>query len=142
MENFDFNNLEKYLRDGGDPEAIAKAFADRLNTTIRAIDDEDALNDASIEVAEAWNDYVEVYFGTHKLPDGTILDDWYIDEDDVKTIMDTFVKIIPTVDKYMKALDSFNSAIQPAKIKINDTAAKTKNKVDNIVDDFFSKYGI
>jgi hypothetical protein len=42
----------------------------------------------------------------------------------------------------MKALDSFNSAIQPAKIKVNDTATKTKNKVNDIVDDFFSKYGI
>ena len=138
MENFDFNNLEKYLRDGGDPEAIAKAFADRLNTTIRAIDDEDTLNEASLGVAEAWNDYVEVYFGTHKLPAGTILDDWYINEDDVNTILDTLVKTIPVVDKYMKALDSFSSAIQPAKIKVNDT----KDKVSNIVDDFFSKYGI
>ena len=135
MENFDFNNLEKYLRDGGDPEAIAKAFADRLNTTIRAIDDEDALNDASLEVAEAWNDYVEVYFGTHKLPAGTVLDDWYINEDDVNTIMDTLVKTIPAIDKYMKALDSFSSAIQP---KVNEA----KDKVSNIVDDFFSKYGI
>ena len=135
MENFDFNNLEKYLRDGGDPEAIAKAFADRLNTTIRAIDDEDALKDASIEVAEAWNDYVEVYFGTHKLPAGTILDDWYINEHDVNTIMDTLVKTIPAVDKYMKAFDSFSSVIQP---KANDA----KDKISNIVDDFFSKYGI
>ena len=138
MENFDFNNLEKYLRDGGDPEAIAKAFADRLNTTIRAIGDEDALHDAALNVTESWNDYVEIYFGTHKLPDGTILDDWYIHEKDVNIIMDTFVKILPAVDKYMKALDSFNSAIQPAKIKVNDT----KDKVSNIVDDFFSKYGI
>ncbi len=138
MENFDFNNLEKYLRDGGDPEAIAKAFADRLNTTIRAIDDEDNLNEASLGVVESWNDYVEVYFKTHKLPDGTILDDWYINENDINTIMDTLVKILPAVDKYMKALDSFNSAIQPAKIKVNDT----KDKVNNIVDDFFSKYGI
>ena len=138
MENFDFNNLEKYLRDGGDPEAIANAFADRLNTTIRAIDDEDALNNASLKVAEAWNDYAKVYFGIHKLPTGTILDDWYINERDVNTIMDTLIKTTLAVDKYMKALDSFSSIIQPAKIKANDA----KEKVNNIVDDFFSKYGI
>jgi len=138
MENFDFNNFEKYLRDGGDPEAIAKAFADRLNTTIRAINDEGALNDASLDVVESWNDYVEVYFRTHKLPDGTILEDWYFNKDDVNAIMDALVKFLPAIDKYMKAFDNFNFAIQPTKTKVNNI----KDKASNIVDDFFSKYGI
>ena len=143
MENFDFNNIEKYLREGGNPETIAKAFADRLNTTIHAIDDESNLNKASADVADAWNSYVNVYFGIHKLPAGTIVEDWYINNNDIDTIIDTLVKTIPAINKYAKALDNFSSAIfQPAKMTANNTAVKTKNKVNDIVDDFFSKYGI
>lgn len=142
MENFDFNNIEKYLREGGDPEAIAKAFADRLNTTIRVIDDEESLKKTSEKVSTAWNDYINVYFGTHKLPVDTVIEDWYINDTDVNAIMDSLVRVIPTVDKYIKIVENFNSAIQPTKNKINNTTIKTKNKVDTIIDDFFSKYGI
>jgi hypothetical protein len=142
MENFDFNNIEKYLRDGGNPETIAKAFADKLNITIHTIDDEKSLNNASEKVSVAWNDYVNAYFGTHKLPNNTILEDWYVTTDDIKALMDSLIKIIPTIDKYLKTIENFNDIISPVKVKVTNTTIKTKNKVDNVVDDFFSKYGI
>ena len=142
MENFDFNNIEKYLREGGNPEAIAKAFADKLNVTIHTIDDEKSLNKAGEKVSIAWNDYANVYFGTHKLPNNTILEDWYITADDVKTLMEGLIKIVPAVDKYIKTIENLNDIISPVKVKVTDTATKTKSKVDDIVDDFFSKYGI
>ena len=142
MENFDFNNIEKYLREGGNPETIAKAFADKLNITIHTIDDEKSLNKAMEKISIAWNDYVNIYFGIHKLPTNTILEDWYITTDDVKILMDSLVKFIPTIDKYLKTVENLNDIISPAKIKVTDTATKAKSKVDNIVDDFFSKYGI
>ena len=142
MENFDFNNIEKYLREGGNPETIAKAFADKLNITIHTIDDEKSLNKAMEKISVAWNDYVNIYFGIHKLPTSTILEDWYITTDDVKVLMDSLVKFIPTIDKYLKTVENLNDIISPAKIKVTDTATKAKSKVDNIVDDFFSKYGI
>ena len=142
MENFDFNNIEKYLREGGNPETIAKAFADKLNITIHTIDDEKSLNKAMEKISIAWNDYVNIYFGIHKLPTNTILEDWYITTDDIQILMDSLVKFIPTIDKYLKTVENLNDIISPAKIKVTDTATKAKSKVDNIVDDFFSKYGI
>ena len=128
MENFDFNNVEKYLREGGDPESIAKAFADKLNMTIHAIDDEDTLNGANSEVVDAWNDYVDIYFGIHKLPAETKIGDFYINEEDVEYFMNTIVKLLPAVHKYSMTL---NNILEPTKTKVND-----------VINDFFIKYNI
>ena len=128
MENFDFNNIEKYLREGGDPESIAKAFADKLNTVIHTIDDEDTLNDANNEVVGAWNDYVDIYFGIHKLPVETKVEDFYINEEDVEYFMNTIIKLLPAVRKYSMTLSNI---LEPAKTKVND-----------VVNDFFIKYNI
>lgn len=128
MENFDFNNIEKYLREGGDPESIAKAFADKLNTVIHTIDDEDTLNDANSEVVGAWNDYVDIYFGIYKLPSETKVEDFYINEEDVEYFMNTIIKLLPAVHKYSMTLSNI---LEPAKTKVND-----------IANDFFIKYNI
>ena len=47
MENFDFNKIEKYLRNGGDASVIANAFADKLNAVINTMKAENDLTDAA-----------------------------------------------------------------------------------------------
>ena len=56
--NYDFNNIERYLADGGNAEELANAFASKLNAAI----EENKRADALEELTKAWNAYVDVRF--------------------------------------------------------------------------------
>lgn len=146
MENFDFNNIEKYLREGGDASIIANAFANKLNATINTMKAEKDLKSVGEKVSIAWNEYIDTYFGINKLPDGSILEDWYLDADEVGQVVDSAVKFIPMLKKYSDILSKISDVTEKTIIEtkknipvatksINDTFESTLNS-------FFKKYGI
>ena len=143
MENFDFNKIEKYLRNGGDASVIANAFADKLNAVINTMKAENDLTDAAEKVSLAWNDYINVYFGINKLPDETVLEDWYMEADEVGKLIDTVIKLFPVAKKYADMID--NASRWTEKI-INETKNTIKNppsdNFENTLKSFYKKYGI
>ena len=143
MENFDFNKIEKYLRNGGDASVIANAFADNLNAVINTMKAENDLTDAAEKVSLAWNDYINVYFGINKLPDETVLEDWYMEADEVGKLIDTVIKLFPVAKKYADMID--NASRWTEKI-INETKNTIKNppsdNFENTLKSFYKKYGI
>lgn len=143
MENFDFNKIEKYLRNGGDASVIANAFADKLNAVINTMKAENDLTDAAEKVSLAWNDYINIYFGINKLPDETVLEDWYMEADEVGKLIDTVIKLFPVAKKYTDMID--NASRWTEKI-INETKKTIKNppsdNFENTLKSFYKKYGI
>ena len=96
---FDFNSVEKYLREGGNAETIAKAFADELNRAVAVVEDEQDLEDARGYLVEAWNGYMDAYFRHRKLPKGYAIEDFYFEDEQVEKMMERIVGMIPVVDK-------------------------------------------
>lgn len=143
MENFDFNKIEKYLRNGGDASVIANAFADKLNAIINTMKAENDLTDAAEKVSLAWNDYINIYFGMNKLPDGTVLEDWYLEADEVGKLINTVIKLFPVAKKYADIVD--NTTTWAEKV-INEAKNTIKNppsdNFENTLKSFYKKYGI
>lgn len=101
----DFNNIEEFLRSGGTPDQIAKEFTDRLNKAIDVIEEEKEYKKKIKSVAETWNDFVNSYFKTHKLPENCSVVNFYILEEDVVAIIEMFVKVAPFIGKSAIILD-------------------------------------
>ena len=138
MENFDFNNIEKYLRNGGDASVIANAFANKLNSTINAMKVENELKDAAEDVSLAWNDYIDIYFGINKLPSGTVIADWYLKAEDVNKLLDSVIHLFPTVKKYGDMLDNVSKITEKV---INETTKKNCD-FETTLNTFFKKNNI
>ncbi len=125
MANFDFNNIEKYLREGGNPETIANAFADKMNLILAVMNDENALTESAEKVCKAWNDYVVSYFKVNSLPANSKQEDWYISVGEVKDIMDLLVRILPVINKSSE----FISAVEKEVKKNTKTLANNTNDI-------------
>ena len=95
------------------------------------------------KVSLAWNDYINIYFGINKLPDGTMLEDWYMEADEVGKLIDTVIKLFPVAKKYADMID--NASRWTEKI-INETKNTIKNppsdNFENTLKSFYKKYGI
>ena len=122
MQNFNFNDIEAYLRNGGDPETIANAFADKLNLALATIEDESALDDAAKNVVNAWNNFADVFFGINKLPKNSKITDWKLaSADDVIGIMDVLIQILPVINHYAELVEGLENNVKNTKEKVTDS---------------------
>jgi len=129
--NYNFNDLDKYLREGGDPEAIAKAFADSLNGAIAANSNTKKLNEKATKFCDAWREYVDVYFTTHKVPTGSVVSDFYLKPVELDKIMDALTEILPLIDIYNEIMGGTYSKLHNVNIpKFIDNKIKP-NKPDS-----------
>lgn len=76
---YNFNNIDELIRNGEDPEAIAKAFTSQLNEAINSNSRDKMREEAGHEFANAWNTLVELWLENNDLPDGMEEDDIYFD---------------------------------------------------------------
>lgn len=129
--NYNFNDVEKYLRDGGDPTKMAQAFADAMNKALTKVQEENKLGQKANEFANAWNAYIDEYFKTHDVPDNCVVADMYLNDRDVTYLMEQVLKFIPLLDK-------LNGLLEVGTVQVS----KSKNKVENTVERFFDKFGI
>ena len=129
--NYDFNNVDKFLREGGKPEDVMNAFADVVNNSLATMRTENKLATIADKIAEAWNDYVDEYFTSHKLPTGYTVADWYIDGKDVSNLIEKLISVVPTIEKWF---DTLNAGAKQLKTTTNNTK--------DVVADFFTKFGI
>lgn len=129
--NYNFNDVEKYLRDGGDPTKMAQAFADVMNKALAKVQEESKLGQKAEEFANAWNAYIDEYFKTHDVPNNYVVADMYLNDRDVTYLMEQVLKFIPLLDK-------LNGIFEVGTVQVS----KSKDKVEDTVDKFFSKFGI
>ncbi len=129
--NYNFNDVEKYLRDGGDPTKMAQAFADTMNKALAKVQEENKLGQKASEFANAWNAYVDEYFKTHDVPSNYVVADMYLNEKDVSFLMEQVLKFIPLLDKLGGWFEFETKQI-----------SKSKDKVEDTVDKLFNKFGI
>jgi len=129
--NYNFNDVEKYLRNGGDAVELAQAFADTLNNALAKFQKESKLDEKANGLAAAWNAYIDEYFKNHDVPENYVVADMYLNTKDVNYVMEQVLKFIPLLDK----LNGF--------FEIGaEQVSKSKNKVEDTVDKFFDKFGI
>lgn len=129
--NYNFNDVEKYLRDGGDPTKMAQAFADTMNKALTKVQEENKLGQKASEFANAWNAYMDEYFKTHDVPNNYVVADMYINDRDVTYLMEQVLKFIPLLDR-VNGWFEFEAK----------QMSKSKSKVEDTVDKFFNKFGI
>ena len=109
---YNFNNIDELIRNGEDPEAIAKAFTSRLNEAINANSRDKEREEAGHAFADAWNTLVELWLENNDLPDGMDEDDIYFDGvtalEAFDGIMDMFKKTAPLMNLLTKMADDEN----------------------------------
>ena len=93
---YNFNNIDELIRNGEDPEAIAKAFTSRLNEAINANSRDKEREEAGHAFADAWNTLVELWLENNDLPDGMEEDDIYFD---CETALEAFDGIMSMIKK-------------------------------------------
>lgn len=93
---YNFNNIDELIRNGEDPEAIAKAFTSRLNEAINANSRDKEREEAGHAFADAWNTLVELWLENNDLPDGMDEDDIYFD---CETALEAFDGIMGMIKK-------------------------------------------
>ena len=131
MMNYNFTDVEKYLRDGGKPEDMMNAFADLMNKSLAIIRREDKLRKANTNLVKAWNEYMAEYFTTHNLPNGYTLEDWEMNENEMDAVMKRLIEILPVLAQYTGMLKTASKKIE-----------KSMNNSRDVISDFFDKFDI
>jgi len=131
MMNYNFNDVEKYLRDGGKPEDMMNAFADLMNKSLATVRREDKLKEANTNLMRAWNQYMAEYFTVHDLPNGYTLKDWEMNENEMDTVMKRLIEILPVLAQYTGMLKTASKKIE-----------KSMNNSRDVISDFFDKFDI
>ena len=134
----DFNNLEQYLREGGDPQVIAQAFANKLNNMIAKINQESAIEEEAENVVKAWRKFIEAYFEVNEIPDGFLIEDFEFKTEEVVKIIETFVSIAPYFEKYVSAIEKFSNNTEV----IKDNSKKLEHTFEDTITKFFNKMNI
>ena len=133
----DFNNVEKYIREGGNPEEIAQAFADQLNTVLQHIEAEEAVGTKATEVIHVWKDFVKAYFHVNPIPENSKVEDFFMSEGDPQKLLETFVQVVPMFVKYGSVLENLATSTE----KILNTKVD-KNAFSDTMENFFRKFNI
>ena len=134
---YNFNNIDELIRNGEDPEAIAKAFTSRLNEAINANSRDKEREEAGHAFADAWNTLVELWLENNDLPDGMDEDDVYFD---CATALEAFDGIMSMFKKTAPLFNLLDKMVDEEKI---DKSCHYKKPIDNSFDsvmrDFLSE---
>ena len=125
---YNFNNIDELIRNGEDPEAIAKAFTTRLNEAINANSRDKEREEAGHAFADAWNTLVELWLENNDLPDGMEEDDLYFD---CPTALEAFDGIM---GMFKKTAPLFNLLGKMADEENIDKSCRYKKPIDNSFD--------
>lgn len=134
---YNFNNIDELIRNGEDPEAIAKAFTSQLNEAINANSRDKMREEAGHAFADAWNDLVELWLEDNDLPDDMAESDIYFDcptaLEAFDGIMGMIVKTAPLVNLLNKLVDEEENKPMP------NTCKKPDNSFDSVMRGFLSE---
>ena len=138
MYNF---NINKMLNDfNGDSEELKNAFLKALNEEIENRQAMEYVNYASTDAADAWNDMVENYFNVHTSPKGFKEEDFMIEHDTPRIILELMIeqakKECANQVKPAGETKTKPTAKPVASIKINRTPSD-----EQVIEDFLNRMG-
>ena len=138
MYNF---NINKMLNDfNGDSEKLTQAFFEALNIEVENRQTMEYVNCASTDTADAWNDMVENYFNVHTLPKGFKEEDFMIEHDAPKLILELMIeqanKECANQVKPAGETKAKPTAKPVASIKINRAQSD-----EQVIEDFLNRMG-
>lgn len=140
--NYNFNDVEKFIREGGSAEEIANAFADKLNLAIATVEAQNTLAEKSDALVDAWCEFVDEYFKHKDMPKNTTIKDWYISKGEVIKLFDMLVKVLPAFDKYGDAMRMITGVKSDIVNSTEKTVKVNKDKFEDVMNDFFNKIGL
>jgi hypothetical protein len=134
---YNFNDIDALIRNGEDPEAIAKAFTSRLNDAINANSRDKEREEAGHAFADAWNDLMDLWLENNDAPDGIDKEDLFFDcptaLEAFDGIMNMIVKTAPLMNLLSKMVDEEESKPMPKVCK------KPDNSFDKVMRGFLSE---
>lgn len=134
---YNFNNIDELIRNGEDPEAIAKAFTSQLNEAINANSRDKEREEAGHAFADAWNNLMDLWLENNDVPDGIDKEDLFFDcptaLEAFDGIMGMIVKTAPLVNLLNKLVDEEESKPMPK------TCKKPDNSFDSVMRGFLSE---
>lgn len=138
MYNF---NINKMLNDfNGDAEELENAFLKALNAEVENRQTMEYVNYASTDAADAWNDMVGNYFNIHTLPKGFKEEDFMIEYDTPKIILELMIeqanKECANQVKPAGETKTKPTAKPVASIKINRTPSD-----EQVIENFLNRMG-
>lgn len=125
---YNFNNIDELIRNGEDPEAIAKAFTSQLNEAINANSRDKMREEAGHEFANAWNDLMDLWLENNDAPDGLDKEDLYFD---CPTALQTFDGIMAMIVKTAPLFNLLGKMVDEENI---DKSCPYKKPADNSFD--------
>ena len=129
---YNFNDIDALIRNGEDPEAIAKAFTFKLNEAINANSKDKEREEAGHAFADAWNILVELWLENNDLPDGMKEDDLYFD---CPTALEAFDGIMGMIVKTAPLMDLLSKMVNEEENK----PMKLDNSFDKVMRGFLSE---
>ena len=134
---YNFNDIDALIRNGEDPEAIAKAFTFKLNEAINANSKDKEREEAGHAFADAWNILVELWLENNDLPDGMKEDDLYFD---CPTALEAFDGIMSMIVKTAPLMNLLSKMVDEEESKpIPKTCKKSDNSFDSVMRGFLSE---
>lgn len=134
---YNFNDIDALIRNGEDPEAIAKAFTSRLNEAINANSRDKEREEAGHEFADAWNNLMDLWLENNDVPDGIDKEDLFFDcptaLEAFDGIMNMIVKTAPLMNLLSKMVDEEESK------PVSKVCKKPDNSFDSVMRGFLSE---
>lgn len=134
---YNFNDIDALIRNGEDPEAIAKAFTSRLNEAINANSRDKMREEAGHEFANAWNDLMDLWLENNDAPDGLDKEDLYFD---CATALQTFDGIMAMIVKTAPLMSLLDKLVDEEENKpMSKVCKKPDNSFDSVMRGFLSE---
>lgn len=134
---YNFNDIDALIRNGEDPEAIAKAFTSKLNEAINTNSRDKMREEAGHEFANAWNDLMDLWLENNDAPDGLDKEDLYFD---CETALQTFDGIMAMIVKTAPLASLLSKLVDEEESKpVSKVCKKPDNSFDSVMRGFLSE---
>ena len=114
----DFNNITELLKNGVNPEDIAKAFTDELNDAIKENQKKDSFSEACANFADAWR---EVLYAWDPTAD---FSDLYFDGEQVEDALQTIIDLYDMTKVYLNNIKNIGKPKQATAPVKKNTASE------------------
>ena len=142
MNNYNFDIKQLLDTFGGDPEKLANAFADALNDELAKQRAVNHIDNAAADVAGAWGCFVDEYFSAHDLPKGTSKEDFYMEPETIKMLLEICIKAQPYMSLFQEYIGKLEALGNEVKQETVVAAGKAQQEFADVMAKFFDKNGI
>lgn len=134
---YNFNDIDALIRNGEDPEAIAKAFTSKLNEAINANSRDKEREEAGHEFADAWNNLMDLWLENNDVPDGIDKEDLFFD---CPTALEAFDGIMSMIVKTAPLMNLLSKMVDEEESKpVSKVCKKPDNSFDSVMRGFLSE---